>query len=90
MGNCCRIFTNLSEQDCVNLVGNHPAVKAWGENAIRKASNSYFGRVPECCKDLTEINLVNNITEVNNEIHRMGLYCQDLDGCGADKVFSLS
>lgn len=91
MANCCRIYTTLSKEECIKTVGNHPSVIRFGENPIVHASESYFGNVPKGCEDMTEINLMNSIKDVDNILTSNCTLptriVQDLDAFGYEVLF---
>ena len=79
MGNCCRIFTHKSVEDCQKIVGNHPAVLRWGDNAIKPNENNL----------LSHKTVINSINEIKSIVNLLGQECivQDLDGYGINKYF---
>ena len=89
MANCCRIYVDVPLEKVKNIVGNLPEVLRWGNNPIRKASESAFGNVPAGMEHMTEINCMNKINSVClqlSEEFKSVLFVQDLDAYG-NEVF---
>ena len=92
MANCCRIFVKGNLKEVQNQVSHNVAIKRFGENPIRKATDSYFGSVRKDLLDCIEINLMNDLLGVCREISKNPnleiITMQDLDGYGHGVYFS--
>lgn len=85
MANCCRIYVDAPLEKVKSIVGNLPEVVRWGDNPIRKASESAFGNVPAKMEHMVEINCMNKINSVCLELAKElepFFFVQDLDGYG--------
>ena len=90
MANCCRIYVNAPLEKVKNIVGNLPEVLRWGNNPIRKASESAFGNVPMGTENMVEINCANGINSICLHLSKElepSFFVQDLDGYGYEVVF---
>ena len=80
MGNLCKIYTKLPVEECIKLVGDHPAVKRYGDNPITVVEKgNYF-------EGLTVIKLINSINDVYEALDKNAEAWQDLDAYG-DRLY---